>query len=274
MRYAIHLPNFADPAELVQIGVDAEEAGWDGLFLWDHLFGGPEFPVPMADPWVVLGALAERTEDIRLGTAVTPLARRRPQKVAREAVTVDHLSGGRMVLGVGLGSPVEVEYGRFGETTDPVNIAGRLDEALTVITGLWTGELVDHEGDHFTVRQAQFLPPPVQQPRIPIWVACGLDSRSPLRRAARWDAVVLAAMNDQGGVDPITAPQFRTILDDLTELRGGLHDFDIAVVSDGLPDDETTDRYLAHGATWILVTAWIGQLHELASHAPRATSKV
>jgi alkanesulfonate monooxygenase SsuD/methylene tetrahydromethanopterin reductase-like flavin-dependent oxidoreductase (luciferase family) len=94
VRHAIHLPNFADPGELIAIGVVAEEAGWDGVFLWDHLFGDPSFPVPMADPWVILGGLAARTHRIRLGTMVTPLARRRPQKVAREAVTVDHLSGG------------------------------------------------------------------------------------------------------------------------------------------------------------------------------------
>ena len=114
VRFALDLPNMAEPDDLVALGTTADRAGWDGVFLWDHVFGGPAFPVPMADPWVVLGALATTTERVRLGTAVTPVARRRPQKLARETVTVDRLSGGRLTLGVGLGSPDD-EFTAFGE---------------------------------------------------------------------------------------------------------------------------------------------------------------
>src|SRR5688500_2563825 len=202
MRFGLHVPNFAAPEELVELGVTAERAGWDGMFLWDHLYGGPAFVVPMADPWVVLGALAVRTSTLRLGTSITPLARRRPQKVARESVTVDHLSNGRMVLGVGLGNPPE-EYTAFGEPSAPETLAAKLDEALEVVVGLWSGEPFDHDGAEYTVEGAQFRPPPVQQPRIPVWAACVVPHRAPLVRAARWDGVVLAGLTAGGDIDPV-----------------------------------------------------------------------
>jgi alkanesulfonate monooxygenase SsuD/methylene tetrahydromethanopterin reductase-like flavin-dependent oxidoreductase (luciferase family) len=263
MRYALHPPNFADPEELVEMGVAAEAAGWDGFFLWDHLFAGPSFPVPMADPWVVLGAVAVRTERMRLGTAVTPLARRRPQKVARETVTVDQLSGGRMILGVGLGNPPSDEFGAFGEAADLRTISARLDEAIEVVAGLWSGQPFDHQGRFFTVRGAQFLPEPVQRPRIPIWVAAQAGYRAPLVRAARWDGVVLAGMNQEGGVDPLTEDQLKTALRELDHLRRGLERFDIAVVTDGLPSDAVSEMYADLGVTWVLATGWVSQLDEL-----------
>ncbi|HEX6302143.1 MAG TPA: LLM class flavin-dependent oxidoreductase [Acidimicrobiia bacterium] len=263
MRYALHPPNFADPEDLVEMGVAAEAAGWDGFFLWDHVFAGPAFPVPMADPWVVLGAVAVKTKRMRLGTAVTPLARRRPQKVARETVTVDQLSGGRMTLGVGLGNPPTDEFGAFGEAADLPTISARLDEALEVVAGLWSGQPFDHQGRFFTVRGAQFLPAPVQRPRIPIWVAAQAGYRAPLARAARWDGVVLAGMNQEGGVDPLTEDQLKTARRELAHLRSGLEGFEIAVVSDGLPSDTMSEMYVDLGVTWVLATGWVRQLNEL-----------
>jgi alkanesulfonate monooxygenase SsuD/methylene tetrahydromethanopterin reductase-like flavin-dependent oxidoreductase (luciferase family) len=263
MRFALHVPNFADPGELVEMGVAADAAGWDGFFLWDHLFAGPAFPVPMADPWVVLGGIAASTQRIRLGTMITPPARRRPQKLAREAVTVDRLSGGRMILGVGLGNPPADEYGSFGEPADRPTIAARLDEALDVVAGLWSGEPYQHAGRFFTVRGAQFLPTPVQQPRIPIWVAAQVSRRAPLVRAARWDGVVLAALNQEGGVDPLSESAVSDALHELEYLRGGLDGFDIAAVSDGMPGDEVVEMFGDLGVTWILATGWVSRLHEL-----------
>lgn len=137
-RLALSVPNMSEPAELVELGVRAEASGWEGVFLWDHAHRSPRMPVPMADPWVVLGALATRTERVTLGTAITAAARRRPQKLARETVTVDRLSGGRMVLGVGLGEPPE-EYTAYGETADRRVVADKLDEALEVLARMWSG---------------------------------------------------------------------------------------------------------------------------------------
>ena len=268
MRFALHVPNFGEAAQLVSLGVKAEAAGWDGFFVWDHLLGSPAFPVPIADPWVVLGALAVRTERIRLGTMVTPLARRRPQNVARETVTVDRLSSGRLVLGVGLGSPAD-EYSAFGEEPHQRRLAGCLDEALDVVGGLWSGEPLDHLGPHFTVKQAQFLPRPVQQPRIPVWVACGAGHRAPLRRAARWDGVVVAAMKGGEEVAPVSAAQITTVRNEVERLRGHLARFDIAVVNQGMPDRASLTVYREQGVTWVLATGWMDDMSRLASTPPK-----
>ena len=189
MRYGISVPNFGIPAHLVELGHATEHAGWDGFFLWDHMLVDADDPFPINDPWVVLGAIAQTTERVRLGTLVTPVARRRPWKLARETVTLDHLSGGRAVLGVGLGEPGDAEFGAFGEPTDDRFRAERLDEGLEVLFGLWSGERFSFKGEHLTVDGATFLPRPVQSPRIPVWVAVVWPNRGPLRHAARCDGV-------------------------------------------------------------------------------------
>jgi len=269
VRFALSVPNFAEPSELVELGVRAERAGWHGVLLWDHLFGGPGFAVPMADPWVVLGALAVRTERIRLGTAITPLARRRPQKVARESVSVDRLSVGRMVLGVGLGSPAE-EYTAFHESADPHVRSAKLDEALEVLTGLWSGEPFDHHGPHYQVAGAQFLPEPLQRPRIPIWTACATLNDKTLARAARWDGVVLAKILDGAGIGELSVEELSRSIRDITRRRGSLEGFDVAVLNGGIPSETTLAGFAEVGATWVLVTGWMDQLHELAAAGPVA----
>ena len=174
MRYAVNVPNFEDYSDVrtvAALAADAEAAGWDGFFVWDHLTFVKAWRLRIADPWLLLAGVALATERLRLGPMVTPLARRRPWKVARETVTLDRLSGGRLVLGVGLGEPPEDEYGSFGEPTDPVVRAAMLDEGLEVLTRLWSGETVSFQGRHYRVDQVAFQPTPVQRPRIPIWVA-------------------------------------------------------------------------------------------------------
>ncbi|HEV3012041.1 MAG TPA: LLM class flavin-dependent oxidoreductase, partial [Actinomycetota bacterium] len=174
MRYAVNVPNFeeySDVRTVAALAADAEAAGWDGFFVWDHLAFVKAWRLRIADPWMLLTGVALATERLRLGPMVTPLARRRPWKVARETVTLDRLSGGRLVLGVGLGEPPEDEYGTFGEPTDPVVRAAMLDEGLEVLTRLWSGETVSFQGRHYRVDQVAFQPTPVQRPRIPIWVA-------------------------------------------------------------------------------------------------------
>ena len=269
IRYALSLPNLAEPAELLAVGLAAERTGWDGVFLWDHLYAGAQLPVPMSDSWVVLGALAARTERIRLGTAVTPLPRRRPQKVAREAVTVDHLSNGRMVLGVGLGQPPD-EYAAFEEPADPHTLSARLDEALDVVTGLWSGKHFDHHGPYFAVNDAQFLPVPVQQPRIPIWTACVKQTRGTVARAARWDGVVLAEITDDGDIQTISLDRIDAAIREIAEHRRGQERFDVAVISRGMPDEPALSSYLERGVTWILVTGWMKELRDLAEAQPKS----
>jgi alkanesulfonate monooxygenase SsuD/methylene tetrahydromethanopterin reductase-like flavin-dependent oxidoreductase (luciferase family) len=191
MRYGVSVPPFgpyADPRGLADLAARTEAAGWDGFFVWDHMIYDPSFH-PIADPWIGLAAVALRTRRLTIGTMVTPLARRRPWKVARETVSLDRLSGGRFVLGVGLGDPAQWEFGFFGEETDARVRAAKLDEALAVLAGLWTGEPFRFTGRHYTVAEVTFKPAPVQHPRIPVWVGAWWPNKAPLRRAARWDGM-------------------------------------------------------------------------------------
>jgi len=193
MKFGIYLPNFGpfgDARALARLAALAEQAGWDGIFIWDHI--NRALDVDVVDATVALAAMASATSRIRLGAMVTPLARRRPWKVARESASLDRLSGGRLVLGVGLGSGggSQIEWANFGEETDLKRRAGMLDEALQIITGLWSGRPFAFEGQYYTVRESRFRPSPLQSPRIPVWVAGNWPNRPPFRRMARWDGMM------------------------------------------------------------------------------------
>ncbi|MFG2648112.1 LLM class flavin-dependent oxidoreductase [Streptomyces sp. NPDC048436] len=206
MRFSVNIPNFgdfADPRTVAQVATAAEEAGWDGLFVWDHVLHR-RHPRPFGDPWMLLTAAALATSRIRLGTLVTPVARRRPHQLARQVATLDQLSGGRVIFGAGLGGPIEDEYGSFGDLTDPVVLAERLDEGLGLLERYWSGEAVDHDGRHYQARDVTLLPATVQRPRPPVWIAGFWPNRPPMRRAARWDgAVPLFASAKHGHAPPV-----------------------------------------------------------------------
>ncbi|MEV4253363.1 LLM class flavin-dependent oxidoreductase [Spirillospora sp. NPDC049652] len=204
MRSSINIPNFgdfADPRTVAKVAVAAEEAGWDALFVWDHLTHDRR-PRPFGDPWMLLTAAALATRRIRLGTMVTPVARRRPQQLARQVATLDVLSGGRVTLGVGLGD--RDDFSAFGEPTDRRVLAERLDEGLELIQRFWTGEPVTFAGRHYQADGIALLPATVQQPRPPIWVAGFWPRRPPMRRAARFDgAVPLFVSASHGHAPPV-----------------------------------------------------------------------
>ncbi len=190
MQYGLYLPNYGiygDARLLADLATEAESAGWDGFFLWDHIAVDPPV-LPVVDPWVALTAVALRTERLRIGTTVTPLPRRRPWKLARETASLDRLSNGRLVLGVGIGLG-QGEWDHLGEEPDQKARGAMLDEALDVLTGLWSGEPFHYDGAYYTVQQAQFRPTPVQQPRIPVWVGGFWPHKAPFRRMARWDGM-------------------------------------------------------------------------------------
>ena len=221
-----------NPRLLAELAELAEERGWDGFFLWDHIAYRP--PVrAVADPWIALSAIASATSRMQLGPLVTPLSRRRVQKLARETVTLDHLSAGRLVLGVGLGSDRNGELEPFGEVVDARERAQLLDQGLERLTGFWSGE---------------FEPPPVQRPRIPIWVAARWPNRRPLRRAARWD-----------GLFPIELPGPEALAELGEEVRGmrpeGAPPFELVVEA---PPGAELAPWEAAGATWML-TAGFGR---------------
>lgn len=194
MQYGVYVPNFGpygDARVLAELAYEAEEAGWDGFFLWDQVSKTTLTPSIdlMVDPWIALTAIALRTRAIRLGTLVTPLPRRRPWIVARETVSLDRLCAGRLIFGAGSGGGY-FDFEALGEISDSRTLAELLDEGLEVLTGLWSGEPYHYEGRHYHLKEAQFLPRPVQSPRIPIWVAAMWPVKLPLRRAARFDGVV------------------------------------------------------------------------------------
>jgi alkanesulfonate monooxygenase SsuD/methylene tetrahydromethanopterin reductase-like flavin-dependent oxidoreductase (luciferase family) len=250
VRSGLFLPLFdplADPAVVARLSAEAEAAGWHGVFVWDNLrFQEPV--VDVADPWITLAAMAVATERIRLGPMVTPLARRRPVKVARETATLDRLSGGRLTLGVGLGSDqFASEYSMTGEEVDDRRRASMLDEALQILAAAWSGEPVHHHGEHYTVRGMTFLPRPVQRPGPPVWVAGYYGKTRPMRRAARHQGFFPLGLDH--------AEHLGEIVRNLTTLRSeaGTDPAELYDVVVALPPGDDPAPYAAAGATWWLV---------------------
>lgn len=255
MRFGLYLPcygPYADPHRMSDLAQQAEAAGWDGVFISDHLRCLTPTPQPVGDPWILLAAIAMATQRLRLGILVTPLARRRPWKVAREAVTLDHLSRGRLIFGAGVGGDWLGEYSAFGEPADDQRHGEQLDEGLQVVTGLWSGMPFSFQGTHYQVQDVQFLPTPVQQPRIPIWVAAGWPRKRPVRRAAQWDGVV--PFKHGGLLEP---EDCRQLLAEIRQQRTGAEPFDLAcyesTVTEGhaVAVDEIA-RFAETGVTWWL----------------------
>jgi alkanesulfonate monooxygenase SsuD/methylene tetrahydromethanopterin reductase-like flavin-dependent oxidoreductase (luciferase family) len=185
VRFGLFFPPFgelSDPGRVAGLAVVAEEAGWDGLFLWDHMLAPRG--VAVGDAWIAMAAVAAATSQIRFGAMVTPLARRRPWVLARQAAALDLLSGGRLVIGAGLGDDGWKEFSSFGEAAPPRERALLLDESLEVLRRLLAGGDVDFDGQRLTVRTTPFLPRPAQDP-VPVWVGCRWPNRAPLARAAR-----------------------------------------------------------------------------------------
>lgn len=244
MRSGLFLPLFgelAEPAVVAGLAAEAEAAGWAGVFVWDHIqYRSPVTAV--ADPWITLAAIATRTEQVTLGPMVTPITRRRPQKLARETVSLDRLSGGRLVLGVGLGADTSGELSAFGEDTEPRRLGQRLDEGLELLEALWSGDQVRHRGEAFMAEGVQFLPMAVQQPRIPVWVAARYPHRAPLRRAARYE-----------GLFPIELTRPDDLVEMLAEVAGHRTSSNaLAVATQGWPGDDPRP-WADAGATWWLV---------------------
>jgi alkanesulfonate monooxygenase SsuD/methylene tetrahydromethanopterin reductase-like flavin-dependent oxidoreductase (luciferase family) len=207
LQRGLAVPCFAeDPMELAELGVEAERAGFDGFFLWDHIvFSNTGEGPPIVDPWLVLAVVAARTTRIRLGTMITPVPRRRPWQLAKETTTLDRLSNGRLILGVGIGSPAYGDFGIFHEPADERVRAELLDEGLDILAGLWSGERFSYQGRHFTLDPVRFTPTPVQRPRIPVWVGGVLPAARPIARAARWDGMVPIRFAERALVRPSAA---------------------------------------------------------------------
>ena len=252
MRHAIHVPLFgtlADPRVIVDIACAAEQAGWDGLFVWDHVLSPVAGDWDIANPWITLAAAATATGRIRLGPMVTPLPRRRVINLARESVTLDRLSSGRLILGLGTGRDVWREYSAFGDDGDPRRLAQALDEGTSALIELWAGKTVTHRGQ-IVVDGVRISPGPLQQPRIPVWFGTNRTDGGPIGRAARYDGVFPLGMDTTG---------IARIADTVRSARGNLDGFDIAVAAG---PDADFDRLSAAGATWAVREFWPGDSPE------------
>jgi alkanesulfonate monooxygenase SsuD/methylene tetrahydromethanopterin reductase-like flavin-dependent oxidoreductase (luciferase family) len=249
---------YADPRILADLAAGAEVAGWDGFFVWDVMFNEKTFDDPVADPWVALAAVAMKTERIRIGALVTPLARRRPWQVAREAVTADVLSNGRLIFGAGLGFQT-LDFDAFGEEADAKIRGDMLDEALEVLDGLWTGETYHFNGKHFRVNGARLLPKALQSPRIPVWIAGTWPNPRPFRRAAHWDGIYVSSQKKSGG--PPGPKDIQDIVQFLGKERELPAGFDIALAGKMPSDRKRSLEYMQEiheaGATW-----WIETINE------------
>jgi alkanesulfonate monooxygenase SsuD/methylene tetrahydromethanopterin reductase-like flavin-dependent oxidoreductase (luciferase family) len=254
-RYAIGAPNvgmFGDPRLLLDLAVAAEDSGWDGFFIWDHLLWR-EPHGHVADPTVVISAVAARTKRIRIGVMVSALARRRPAKVARETVTLDHLTGGRLIFGAGLGS-LPAEFSAFGEPAGARQRAARLDESLRLLDLLWRGQRVSFHGDYLTADDVTMLPRPVQEPRIPVWCAGRWPHQPPFRRAARWDGM-MPTHTSYGLGETMPPAELRAAVEYTLAHRTAAGPFDVALEgrTDGAAADrggEHVSRYVPAGLTW------------------------
>jgi alkanesulfonate monooxygenase SsuD/methylene tetrahydromethanopterin reductase-like flavin-dependent oxidoreductase (luciferase family) len=260
MKHAIYLPTytpFGHARVIADLARDAEQAGWDGVFLWDDVAGTEQ---DLADPWVALSAAAVATQRVRLGLLITPLARRRPWKFARETASLDHLSGGRLVVGVGAGGGQE-QFGDLGDEPDQRVRGAMLDEGLAVVTGLWSGESFQFQGKYYHLKPTTFRPRPLQQPRIPVWAGGVWPHKRPLARMARWDGMFPLFW----GVDDPAEQQahLRQMVATVLALRRAIlpesaqRPFDVVTVGRTPPDlpAQTAEHiagFAAAGATWWL----------------------
>ncbi|CAN5904355.1 LLM class flavin-dependent oxidoreductase [soil metagenome] len=242
-----------DPHTAADLAREAEEAGWDGVFYWDGICVGE---METYDPWVVMAAMAMTTERVRLGAIITPPARRRPWKLARETITLDHLSGGRIVLPVGLGAVADGGFSKVGEPTDKKIRAAMLDECLEILIGLWTGEQFSYQGEHYRMEEMTFRPPPVQRPRIPIWPVAAWPSKKSMNRALRYDGLLSYATRGE-----VTPDVIRAIKEYVAQNRSHDSHFDIVVEGESSGEDpesaaSITGPFAEAGATWWIESPW------------------
>lgn len=260
MRFAIGFPIAGplggDPRSVAELARIAEQAGWDAVFLEDYLVHHiAPGRVAVSDPWIGLAAAAVKTTRIKLGLTVVALPRRRPWKVAREAVSLDYLSGGRMILGVGIGDINDHGFVRVGEETDAKMRGAMLDEALEVIAGLWSGKPFSYQGRFYKIKDLTLLPIPLQRPRIPIWIGGAWPHQAPVRRAARWDGLAVYRVYPDGTSGPVSADELRTIAGLVRSRRSSSDPFDIIAGGYDRSPDSARARDLVRqaaqaGATW------------------------
>jgi alkanesulfonate monooxygenase SsuD/methylene tetrahydromethanopterin reductase-like flavin-dependent oxidoreductase (luciferase family) len=258
LRCAVGLPNvgeYGDPRLLVELACRAETSGWDGVFIWDHV-AYRELGWPVADPYISVAAIAAHTSRVRVGVLIAALARRRPWKFAREMATLDVLSEGRLIVGVGLGSQPQEEFAAFGEDPEPRRRHELVDEGLDIVCGLWSGQPFSYQGQHYRVAESLFLPSPIQRPRPPIWIGGRWPARRSFRRAGRFDGV-FPTFTGVGHSERPTPEQLTAVLE-YTQSHRAEQATSFDVVMEGQSDSRDHELVAAYeevGLTW-----WIEKL--------------
>ncbi len=254
MKYGFVLP-YGDARTAADFAFQAESAGWDGFFVWEPVWG--------IDAWICLAAAAMRTQRIRLGTMLSPVSRMRPWKLASESATLDNLSGGRVILSVGLGA-VDTGFKEFGEVTNRKKRAELLDEGLEIICGLWSGQPFNYTGRHYKVKECSFYPPPppIQKPRIPIWVVGAWPFQKSMQRALRFDGLLPQSLDPvTRKIEQMTPQRLRQIADFAAEQRGPDDPIDIIWEGNTPGADlaqaaEIVRPWAEAGATWWIEALW------------------
>ena len=254
MRYGYVMPA-GDAADAADLAVEAEAAGWDGFFAFEPTWG--------VDAWVCLTAAAMRTSTIRLGTMLTPLPKRKPWEVASQAATLDRLSGGRVILSVGLGAP-EKRFYMFEEDPGRTVRAEMLDEGLAMLALMWRGEPFEFTGTHYHAHRPEMMvpPPSIQQPRVPTWVVGLWPAPRSMRRCARWDGWLPNFRQPEG----LDRPDQAKLADAVAWLReerarNGLTMDGYDVVTEGTTEPGPAGvaevrSWAEAGATWWLEANW------------------
>ena len=280
MKFGFFLQTSEPPLVCAELAQLAEGSGWDAMFIPDCISFEPpgEPPGPSYDPWVTLAAMATRTQRLRLGSMLTAVPRRRPWKLAREVITLDHLSGGRAILAAGIGiAPYDAGFYKVGEPMAVKTRAELLDEGLTILDGLWRGEPFTFHGQHYHFDGLTLLPRPVQQPRVPLWVVGVWPRPRSLERALRYDGLVPQKQAE----GPITPADLRAIVAYIAEHRQSQAPFDVIARGETPAGNrrEATDQvgpYAEAGATWWLEERWpagddwqVGVRDRLSAGPPR-----
>jgi alkanesulfonate monooxygenase SsuD/methylene tetrahydromethanopterin reductase-like flavin-dependent oxidoreductase (luciferase family) len=257
VQFGIYIANHgitSNPQDYIKLAKSAEECGWEGFFLWDHVFLPWSPDQAVFNPWVVLSAIATQTNRLTIGTTVTPLARRRPMVLAREAMTIERLSSGRFILGVGLGGTAE--FKALGEEEDPKIRGELLDESLAILRGLWSGKSFTFAGKHFTIREPVTFKP---AGKIKIWCGGNWPNKPPFRRAAKYDGIFPLKV----GHDPSIYPQdYRDIMRYIGKYRKSLDSFNfvksIVTVGDR-EEDAYIHEFMDRSDNWLLEAFWQGR---------------
>ncbi len=253
MKFGFVFP-FGNAVQAVAWAQTAEQAGWDGFFIADLIWG--------LDAWSLLAAIAVQTHRIRLGTMLTPMPWIKPWKLASETVTLDHLSGGRTILAVGLGAN-DTGAGNYGLETDRKLKAELLDEGLEIITRLWQGQSIQYSGKHYTLTPTTFPPPPppVQQPRIPVWVVGVWPRMKSIARVFKYDGILPMKLSSDGKIGQAEPADVQALNDYAKQHRSSVTPFDIIVEGHTSGEDKragsaTLQPWAESGATWWIESRW------------------